>query len=384
MTQTPEASVAGETIVERSAERAPETETRQAPGGAAPRRRDPHLDNAKYLAILLVAAGHGVASLRDVPLAAALYNFFYMFHMPVFVVVSGYLSKRFTLTDDKAVKLVGSTLAPYLIFQAAYSLFAWQVGGREFKVDLLNPYYVTWFLLALFVWRLLTPVWRRLRYPVATALLISLLVFMTDIGSSLDLYRILGLVPFYVLGLTLRPELLEIVRRPPVRVLGAVTLAAGFAIAYLTYDRMNVRWVRWTHSNSDMGVDELTGTMMRLALLAAGFVLVAAFLAVVPSRRTWYSDLGMATLFGYLLHGFLTRLFTFQNWHESGWFDHIPGVLSVVVVCFVVVTLLSTHPVRLVTRWAVEPNLAPLFTRTGTARQAAPRDAGTPESGRRS
>ncbi|MGP4026051.1 acyltransferase family protein [Actinomadura sp. 3N407] len=382
MTQTPEASVAGETMVERSAERPPGA--RQTPGGAAPRRRDPHLDNAKYLAILLVAAGHGVASLRDVPLAAAFYNFFYMFHMPVFVLISGYLSKRFTLTDDKVVKLVGSTLAPYLIFQTAYSLFAWQAGGREFQIDLLNPYYVTWFLLALFVWRLLTPVWRRLRYPVATAVLISLLVFMTDIGSTLDLYRILGLVPFYVLGLTLRPELLDVVRRPAVRVLGAVTLAAGFAIAYLTYERMNVRWVRWTHSNGDMGVDELTGTVMRLALLLAGFVLIAAFLAVVPSRRTWYSDLGTVTLYGYLLHGFLTRLFTFGNWHESGWFDHIPGVLSMVITCFVVVTLLSTAPVRRVTRWAVEPNIASLFTRTVTAPPSAARGTGTPAAGRRS
>lgn len=135
--------------------------------------------------------------------------------MPLFVMISGYLSKRFTLTDDKVARLVGSTLAPYLVFQCAYSLFAWAVGGREFKVDVLDPYYLTWFLLALFVWRLLTSVWRRLRYPLATAVLVCLLGYMTDIGSTLDLYRILGLVPFYVLGLTLSPELLARLRRRP-------------------------------------------------------------------------------------------------------------------------------------------------------------------------
>jgi fucose 4-O-acetylase-like acetyltransferase len=377
MTQTPEASVAAEATVERSAARPPETH--RTPTVAAPastahastapatatakKKRDPHLDNAKFLAILLVAGGHSLSGLRDVPLAAAIWNFFYMFHMPLFVMVSGYLSKRFTLTDDKVSRLVGSTLAPYLIFQCAYSLFAWGVDGRKFQFDVLDPYYLTWFLIALFVWRLLTPVWRRLRYPVATAVLVCLLVYMTDIGSTLDMYRILGLVPFYVIGLTLSPEVLQIVRRPAARLTGAAVLVAGFGVAFVTHDHMNARWLNWDASNADLGVDELTGTMMRMGLLLTATVLLIAFLAVVPSRQTWYSDLGAATLYGYLLHGFVARLFTFEGWHKLAWFDTVPGILSAMLAGFVVITLLSTAPVRKVTRWAVEPNLKPLFGR---------------------
>jgi fucose 4-O-acetylase-like acetyltransferase len=112
-----------------------------------------------------------------------------------------------------------------------------------------------------------------------------------------------------------------------------------------------------------MGVSELTGTMMRLGLLFTGLVLIAAFMAVVPSRRTWYTDLGAATLYTYLLHGFLTRLFTFTGWNEAGWLDTVPGVLIVAGVCCVVATLLCTSPVRRVTRWAVEPDIRPLFTK---------------------
>jgi fucose 4-O-acetylase-like acetyltransferase len=358
MTQISEPSVAREIAVERSPQRPPEST-----GGAAPRARDPHLDNAKFLAVLLVVAGHGLSGLRDAPLGASIFNFFYLFHMPLFVMISGHLSKRFTFSDDKVVRLLGSTLAPYVIFQTAYSLFAWQVGGRAFQIDLLDPYYLTWFLLALFVWRLLTPVWRRLRYPVAAAVLVCLLGYMADLGSTLDIYRILGLLPFYVLGLALRPESLLILRRPAVRILGAVTLAAGFVLAYLTHSRMNGRWLNWDISNADLGVDELTGTLMRVALLVAAVVLSAAFLALVPSRRTWYSDLGAVTIYTYLLHGFLTRLFTFQGWNEIGWLNTAPGVLTMVVACMVLATLLSTPPVVRATRWAVEPSIGPLFTK---------------------
>jgi fucose 4-O-acetylase-like acetyltransferase len=358
--------VSSEATVERSAERPqtkPEPEPRPKRAGAAPRARDPHLDNAKFLAILLVAAAHGLRELRDIPLAAVIWNFCYMFHMPVFLVISGYLSKRFSFTDDRVIGLVGSTLAPYLIFQSGYALFAWATGGRDFQFDLLNPYYVTWFLLALFVWRLLTPMWRRLRYPLAVAVLVCLLGYMGDLGNALDLYRILGLLPFYVLGLILGPEVLVFVRRRAVRIAGAVTLVAGFGLAYLTWDRMNHRWLLWTASNDEMGVDELTGTMMRIALLLTATALVMAFLAITPSRRTWYTGLGTATLYGYLLHGFFTRSVLFQGWDELSWVDTVPGAVGMTLACFALVTVLCTAPVRRVTRWAVEPNVQALFTR---------------------
>jgi fucose 4-O-acetylase-like acetyltransferase len=291
--------------------------------------------------------------------------------MPLFVMISGHLSKRFTFSDDKVVRLLGSTLAPYVIFQTAYSLFAWQVGGRAFQIDLLDPYYLTWFLLALFVWRLLTPLWRRLRYPVATAVLVSLLAFMSDFGNALDLHRILGLLPFYVLGLSLKPEMLEILRLPAARILGAVTLAAAFGAAYVTYPRMNVAWLRWDTANGELGVDELTGTLMRMALLVTGLVLIAAFLAVVPSRSTWYSGLGAVTLYAYLLHGFPARLFTYMGWDSLGWFQSVPGVLTVVALSFAGGVLLSTGPVVRVTRWAVEPNVRPLFKKAVTERRSS-------------
>ena len=373
MTQTPEAAVTGDAAQRRASEHASkasqsaEPSQAQVAGGGgvrgAVRARDPHLDNAKFIAILLVATGHGMAGVDEVPLASAAYYFLYLFHMPVFVVICGYVSKRFTLTDENALKHVRSTLAPYLIFQAAYSLFAWAFGDRPFEIGLLNPYYITWFLLALFVWRISTPLWRRMRFPVAVAVVVALLAFMSDLGGTLDLYRILGLMPFFVLGLVLRPEMLEFLRRPAARILGAVTLATAFAGMYFAYPHMDARWVRWTHSNADMGVGELTGTAMRMGLLLTGLVLAAAFLAVVPSRRTWYS--GMATLYTYLLHGFFTRLFTFTGWNEADWLNTVPGVLLVAVVCCVGATLLGTSPVRRVTRWAVEPDIRPLFSKQG-------------------
>ena len=59
----------------------------RASGTAA--ARDPLLDNAKFLAIVLVVSGHLVEELRDVPAAHALYFFVYLIHKPLFIDVSG-------------------------------------------------------------------------------------------------------------------------------------------------------------------------------------------------------------------------------------------------------------------------------------------------------
>lgn len=60
-------------------------------------RRDAFFDNAKYLAIVLVAVGHAWEPLREGSrTVTALYTLVYAVHMPAFIVVSGYFSRGST------------------------------------------------------------------------------------------------------------------------------------------------------------------------------------------------------------------------------------------------------------------------------------------------
>jgi fucose 4-O-acetylase-like acetyltransferase len=325
-------------------------------GGAA---RDPFFDNAKYLAILLVVCGHLVEDLRDVEAVHALYFFVYIFHMPLFIVLSGYLSRNFTFSSGKARKLISTLAVPYVIFELAYNVPRIILYGKV-DISLLNPYYLTWFLMSLFLWRLSTPVWQQLRWPLVVAVGISLLSGMSKLPNELSMNRTLGLLPFYVLGLMLRPEHFELLRRPWVRVAGAVTLVAGVVVAFAVHDQVRTEWIRWRHANSVIGVDDLTGTAMRLALLAAGALLVFAFLAVTPTRRTWYSGLGAATMYAYLLHGFVVK--TVERYYTD-WAQTPLGLLAVTALATATATVLCTPPVRRLFHWAVEPRMSWAFTR---------------------
>ncbi|TDD33451.1 acyltransferase [Actinomadura sp. KC06] len=347
----------------------------EAPGGvpqargpgpgpeAGPRKqRDPFFDNAKYFAILLVVAGHSLANLLNVPLAKGLYLFVYMFHMPLFIVITGYFSRNWTFAGGKARKLITNVGVPYVVFEFAYSLYDWLAGRNELEISLLNPYYLTWFLCALFMWRLSTPVWQQIRWPLAVAVGFALLSYMSDLGGTFDIHRVLGLLPFYVLGLTLKPHHFELLKKPVARPIGAVVLAAGLGGSYLVMDRMARNWIYWKHAHFEMGVGNFTGTLMRLAMFVCATVLVAAFLTQIPRRRHWFTGLGAATLYAYLLHGFVTRLLQFTGWWDSAWMHTVPGVVIVLGGALAVGTALCTRPVVRSMSWALEPKMTWIFT----------------------
>ncbi|MDX6744634.1 acyltransferase family protein [Actinocorallia sp. A-T 12471] len=340
-------------------------QTAQAAQTAVPKARDPFFDNAKYLAILLVVIGHSIVGMRTtVEAAGGLYTFLHLFHMPLFIVITGYFSRTFSFSRRKAQRLLTNVGVPYVIFEVAYSLWEWHFNHKPtLEISLLNPIYLTWFLLALFLWRLSTPVWQQIRWPLGVAVGISLLAYTAPLADDLEMHRVFGLAPFYVLGLCLRPEHFEVLRRRWARPVGAAVLAAAFAGSFWVKDRVDYRWFYWRDAHDQFGVGNLTGTAMRLAMMVTALVLVAAFLAVVPRGRHWFTGLGAATIFSYLLHGFVIKYAQFQEWDHAAFLQNGFGLVATVVFAVVLGTALCTPPVRKIFRWAVEPRASWAFTR---------------------
>ncbi len=117
-------------------------------GGAAgaghppAKKRDAFFDNAKYLAIVLVAVAHSWVPVMDGSRAArALYMVVYTFHMPAFILISGYFSRSFDLSPPAKVKrLVTGVAVPYVVFETAYALFRRYANDQpDVGVSLLEP-----------------------------------------------------------------------------------------------------------------------------------------------------------------------------------------------------------------------------------------------------
>ncbi|MFG3150777.1 acyltransferase family protein [Streptomyces sp. NPDC048219] len=335
--------------------------TGTAPSGA---RRDAFFDNAKYLAIVLVAMGHSWDPLNDDSrVLETLYTVVYVFHMPAFVVISGYFSRSFDMRPDRVRRLVTGVAVPYVVFETAYALFQRFAGDDpQHVISLLDPWYLTWFLCALFVWRLTTPLWKTLRHPLPVALGIAMLASMApEVGDDLDMQRLLQFLPCFVLGLCLRPEHFRLVRRRSVRIASVPVFAAALLAGWWVSPHMDLGWVYRNASAQEMGAPWWTGPVMVLALFGCSVLLTACFFSWVPGRRTWFTALGTGTLYGYLLHGFLIK-----TGYYTGLFDrpalHRPlGEIAVTVLAAAAVTLLCTAPVRRVFRCVMEPGMTWAF-----------------------
>lgn len=334
------------------------------PGAEPAKQRDAFFDNAKYLAIVLVAMGHAWEPLKGGSrVLETLYTVVYTFHMPAFIIISGYFSRSFDMRPDRLKRLVTGVAVPYVLFETAYSLFArFAWGAPDQAISLLDPWYLTWFLAALFVWRLTTPLWKLVRRPIPLAVCLALLASVSpEIGDDLDLQRVLQFLPFFVLGLFMKPEHFQLVRRREVRVLSVPVIAAALLAGYWAVPRMNTAWFFHRNSAQELGAPWWVGVVMTLALYGCSLVLTVCFFAWVPRRTLWFTALGAGTLYGYLLHGFVLKASAYWGWFDHGWLHKPLGELLVTVFAAALVTALCTQPVQRIFRFSMEPKMAWAF-----------------------
>lgn len=332
----------------------------EAPAKAA-KRRDPYFDNVKYLAIVLVAVAHAWEPVMDGSRATrALYMIVYTFHMPAFILISGYFSRTFDMSSPKVKRLITGVAVPYVLFETAYSLFKRYVDDSpDTSITLVDPLFLTWFLIALFIWRVTTPIWLTLRHPLPVALAIAMLASVSpDIGDDLDLQRVFQFLPFFVLGLLMKPEHFQLIRRREVRLLALPLFAGALLFAYWIAPRMQLGWLYRANSAQEMDAPWWSGAVMSLALFGCALALTIGFLAWVPRRNMWFTVLGAGTICGYLLHGFLIKGAVYTGlFDRHTWLSGPVGLVLVSVVAAGAVTLMCSRPVARALKFATEPDM---------------------------
>ncbi|WP_228991178.1 acyltransferase family protein [Streptomyces sp. DH8] len=343
-----------------------------APAPAPTRKRDPYFDNVKYLAIVLVAVAHAWEPVMDGSRATrALYMVVYAFHMPAFILISGYFSRTFDMTAPKVKRLITGVAVPYVLFETAYSLFKrYADDSPDMAISLVDPFFLTWFLIALFVWRVTTPIWLSLRHPLPVALAIAALASISpEIGDDLDLQRVLQFLPFFVLGLRMKPEHFQLVRRREVRLLSVPLFVGALLFAYWVAPRMQLGWLYRANSAQEMGAPWWSGAVMTFAMFGCALALTIGFLAWVPGRARWFTVLGAGTICGYLLHGFLIKGAGYAGlFDRQAWLSDPAGLVVVSLAAAAAVTLMCTPPVGRALKWATEPELPWAFRKAPAKR----------------
>jgi fucose 4-O-acetylase-like acetyltransferase len=345
---------------------------RPEPRSAAPKRRVPFWDNARFACIVLVVMGHATQRLTsDSNNAYWVYLFIYGFHMPAFAIISGYFSKAEPPSLRQMRRVITDILVPYIVMQAIWSLVQFVFEGNR-SVNLTEPHWTLWFLLALGIFRLVLPYLAMLRWPLLWATVFSIGIgYAANVDSTFSLSRAIGLMPFFLLGWRLKSwGFMDRWQSAPSRIVWpARALAAGLFAAWAAVALIWVEdfkkfqlhlWFFYDDSFSDLGEPQWWAGLLRLGLILLAVVLSAAFLVLIPRRETWFTAFGQATMYVYLLHSFvlypLRETGVLKDQHSSAMW-----LVSVLLAATAIAIFLSSPLVRKVFRPLVEPRPRWLF-----------------------
>ncbi|GAA0681233.1 acyltransferase family protein [Kitasatospora atroaurantiaca] len=324
--------------------------------------RQPLFDNAKFAAVALVVCAHTWMPLLEVNrTVAATVLTIAAFAMPVFVTLCGYFAQpRPGRPQVDGARLIGQIAVPYLIFQVLYNLVGMALEQRVQPIRLLEPRWLTWFLLSLLVWRLTVPIWTALRHPLPVAVLIAAgSGAVHAYPAELALGRTLSFLPWFVLGLVLRPHHFTALHHRTVRRIAPLGLLAAFAAIWLAAPKLlNPAWVEYTQSAEQLHVGYPVWLGVRAAFGLLSLVASASFLALLPARRTRYTALGAASLYVYLLHGLPLKLVQASGIYHARKLHHAYTALPLLgAFALTLAVVLSLPPVVRVLTPLVQPRL---------------------------
>lgn len=329
-----------------------------------PKERVAYLDNARYWVMLLVVIGHSLTQFGSMDSARAVYVWIYAFHMPFFILISGYTARRYMGDARQIRRMVSTLVVPYLIVETSMQLITRHYTGEPSPMIILSPQWLAWFLAALFVWRITTPIWRALKYPITTSIIISLTVGLFEIPNVLALPKILGFLPFWVVGLHMSRATFEKLTERRTRIISGVILLAAFVICYRYSAGWETDWLLWKqrYDESPLSATAMEGVTQRAGLLAVGFLLTFAALSLVPKRRSWTTRVGTRTIYAYLLHGYVILILSlqfhlFEKIEKYGTLAAVACIVGAVILA----NLLMTSIVAKVFRPVFEPRLTWMF-----------------------
>jgi len=269
------------------------------------------LDNAKYIMIFMVVLGHTLSPfIYTFPTLKTAFIILYSFHMPVFIIISGMLS-RDTFSFQLVKKLLRTLIIPFVIFSLIYEISHF-IMFKETS-DYLKwriPHWLLWYLPSLFFWRLTLPFISKIPLFLLLSLIGAILIgFVRDIHEMLGLARTFYFWPFFLLGYTLTPDFFhsEKWQRIP-KFIWALFLLGTFTLISLKWDISHkLLYGNLPYVEFDFGV--ISAPLIRLCIILASAIISLAIIGLVPRKLPVLPHWKINTMPIYLWHGIAINIF---------------------------------------------------------------------------
>lgn len=284
-----------------------------------------YFDNAKFLLIFFVVLGHLLQSFISESYAVyEIYTFIYSFHMPAFILISGYFSKSFNKNPlNKIRNQFWNLIIPYLFFQWLYACYYYFIGVKnQLNFQIYLPQWSLWFLIALFFWYLSLFIFSKMPavWGIPFSLFISLLSgYFSFLGKEFSLQRIFSFLPFFIVGYYFSPKWMNWFFNWKYRYFFSFGFLSNYLIIHKLGRIENQAFLASKPYEDFMEYPE-QGILLRMLTLVLAFVGITSFFSLVPNVQRFYTHLGKYTVTAYLLQGFIIR-FLREKWLDDTTFS---------------------------------------------------------------
>ena len=306
-------------------------------------------DNIKGLLIILVVVGHVAHPVHnDNPAISCLFDVIYLFHMPLFVFVSGLFAKH---AKNERGGVNPNRILSFALLAALFQLALLLINEVDVTPEsFLQFTSAPWYLLAMAYWYAVVPLLARLGWRRGMALALSYAGGLVDLSDGfLAISRSLAFLPWFAAGLYCpveRAVALKESRSHTVRVTldAAVVVSAAVVLARVLDARAYDWFFQMVYGDNPyraLPLDLLGKTVAGMLAL----VLSAAVLRLIPSRPTWLAALGRRTLGIYVGHRLVRAWLTFRTplYEQPVLLDPLWGTLMILALS-AVVTVVCAAP----------------------------------------
>ena len=306
--------------------------------------REPYWDCLKTALIFLVILGHVIKyHVGDDSIGRGIYNYLYVFHMPLFIFISGRFSQK--KSNKRYITSIIRLLETYIIFQLIMTLLTDCIishNGFNLKKFLFTPEWAMWYLLALACWRLfiLTIPEKWLKDYPKLFILLSFVIGLSSGFIHLDEYftthHILSSLPFFILGYySQRANIREAISHIPSWVAWSTFLILSVVFCIWLNNKKFYYILTGGYSYYYKPLFGIFGSFVACCVVYALAIFTSAmFMRIIPSNKKM-AQWGTVTLIAYVYHPpllvILNKVLMIFSLHPS---LPILFVMAVVIIAF--------------------------------------------------
>ena len=254
-------------------------------------------DNIKFILIILVVVGHFANVFCDrYPSFKSVYLFIYIFHMPLFIFISGMFHRNNNIKEKVLMFFFLGYSEKLLRFLVSI------IGNKKNpNMDVFEDNGLPWFMFCMAAFILITYLARGInkKYLLCFSIVLMLAAgYDKEIGDFLYLSRIFVFYPYYILGTMTSPEMIMKINKKKIFKFGSIIVFILAAVAcFRLLDTSYALRQFYTGCHPYPKNHYLTGPLIRIFCYITSFLMFIPFFAFVPAKKIpVVSEFGKRTL----------------------------------------------------------------------------------------